>query len=139
MKKFRVPVQARELVWNEYVAIVEANSREEALEKVKASDNPFYDFNPDENGINTVTLEVIETEEYSTEETFLDRIKEVEKYSYQAEFKIFDLLRLEKDAIYAMVESEIPNIDEIYEMDIIPVGISGKSVTLKFVPTKYKE
>lgn len=139
MKKFRVPVQARELVWNEYIAIVEANSREEALEKVKASDDPFYDFDPDENGINTVTLEVLETEEYFTEETVLDRVKEVEKYSYQAEFEIFDLLRLEKDAIYTMVENEIPNIEEIFEMDIIPIGVNGKNVVLKFIPTNYKE
>ncbi len=139
MKKFRVPVQARELVWNEYIAIVEANSREEALEKVKASDNPFYDFDLDENGTNTVTLEVIETEEYSTEETGLDRVKEVEKYSFTIGFEIFDLLRLGKDALYTMVENEIPNIKEITEMDIIPIDIQNQYVILKFIPTKYKE
>jgi len=140
MKKFRVPFQVRELVWNNCIATVEANTKTEAFEKVKNSANPFFDFNAKWDGINTVTVEVPETEIFNyMEEITVDNVKEVEKYSYQADFEIFDLLRLSKDAMYGVVESEIPDIEEICDMDIIPIGINGKSVTLKFIPTEYRE
>lgn len=139
-KKFYVPFQVKEIVWNNCVATIEASTKKEAYQQVENSTNPFFDFNAEWDGCNTVTSEVVETEIFNyVEETEVSDVKEAEKYSYQAEFEIFDLLRLEKDAIYTMIENEIPNIEEIYEMDIIPVSISGKNVTLKFVPTKYKE
>ena len=140
-KKFKVPFQTRELVWNNCVGFnIEANTKAEAFLKVKNSNNPFFDFDASWDGCNTVTNEVVETEIFNyMEEVEVSDVEEVEKYSYQAEFKIFDLLRLEKDVIYTMVENEIPNIDEIFEMDIIPIGINGKSVVLKFIPTNYKE
>ena len=109
-KKFKVPFQAKELVWNNCVPDIEVNTK------------------------------AVETEIFNyMEEVEVSDVKEAEKYSFTAGFEIFDLLRWEKDAVYTMVEEQIPGIKEISEMDIIPIGIQNQYVILKFIPTKYKE
>jgi len=139
-KRFKVPFLVKETVWNNNIAEVEAATKKEAYEKVKKSTNPYFDFDAAWDGCNTVTDDVIETETFNyMKETEVEDVKEVEKYSYKADFEIFDLLRMEKDAIYDMIESKFPDIEEIYKMDIIPVCINGKFITLKFIPTEYKE
>lgn len=139
-KKFHVPFQTREIVWNNCVATVEANTKAEAFEKVKNSDNPFFNFDAEWDGCNTVTTEVVETEVYNyMKEATVEDVKEVEKYSYQSGFEILDLLKLSKDTLYKSVEEQIPNIEKIFEMDIIPIDIKNQYVILKFIPREYKE
>jgi hypothetical protein len=139
MKKFKVPFKARELVVNNCVTTVEAENEEEAIQKVAFSienSNPFADFDCDWDGFNSITEEVIETEEYYLDDPVLEEIKEVEEPFCELEYEAFDLLRLEKDAVYGAVEQKLGDI-EVFDMKMIPVRLNGISVVYKCIPTEY--
>ena len=146
MRKFKVPFEAEEVVWNSSFAIVEAKSKEEAFAKVEQSieeSNPYRDFNAEWNGINTVTTEVIETSKYGIGEDYgvtIDDVTDVtNEISVEIEFEAFDLLRMEKDAVYTAVENKLNGIQEIFDMDIIPVGINGNAVKYKCIIKEYDD
>jgi len=69
MEKFAVPFNAEEKVINESMAIVEANTESEAFEmvesKIKEGENPFKYFDCQMYGVDTVTIDVLETEKYT--------------------------------------------------------------------------
>lgn len=146
MRKFKVPFEVEEVVWNSSYAIVEAESAEKAFAKVEQSieeSNPYRDFNAEWDGINTVTMEVIETSQYGIGEDYgvtIDDVEDVtDEISVEIEFKAFDLLRMEKDAIYTAVEHKLDNIQEVFDMDIIPVGINGEYVKYKCIIKEYDD
>ena len=145
-KQFLVPFVAEETVWNNCVAKVEATSKEEAFAMVEQSiedSNPFRDFNAEWDGINTVTMEVVETSSYGIGDEHNIDANDVEEckddvLGVKLTFSAFDLLRLEKDAIYHAVEQELDGID-VLEMEMIPVGVSGNDVVYNCIPTEYKK
>jgi len=145
-KQFLVPFVAEETVWNNCVAKVEATSKEEAFEMVEQSikeSNPFRDFNAEWDGINTVTMEVVETSSYGIGDEHNINVNDVEEckeneLSVKLTFSAFDLLRLEKDAIYHAVEQELDGI-EVLDMEMIPIGVSSNEVFYKCIPTEYKK
>ncbi|WP_152184415.1 hypothetical protein [Sulfurimonas indica] len=143
MKTYLVPFEAEETVWNSCVAKVEAASKEEAFAKVQnsiESGNPFRDFNADWDGANTATSEVVETTRYCIGDEYnctVEDVKEVNELEVELTFSAFDLLRLEKDAIYSAVEQQLDGV-EVLDMEIIPSKISGTEVTYRCIPTDYK-
>ena len=145
MRKFKVPFEAEEIVWNSCFAVVEAETAEEAYKMVEESietSNPFGDFDASWDGINTVTSECIETREYAIGEDYgvtVEDVKDItDEISVTLEFSAFDLLRLSKDAIYEAVEQQLDGI-EVLDMDMIPVGVIGDAVQYKCVATQYKK
>lgn len=146
MRKFKVLFEAEESSWNSCFAIIEAESAEEAYKKMEDSidvSNPFRDFNAEWDGINTVTTEVIETAQYGIGEDYGVTIDDVEdvtgEISVEIEFEAFDLLRMEKDAIYTAVEHKLDGIQEVFDMDIIPIGVNGNAVKYKCVIKEYDD
>ncbi len=146
MRRFKVPFEAEETVWNSSFAIVEAESAEEAFAKVERSieeSNPYRDFDAEWDGINTVTTEVIETSQYGIGEDYgvtIDDVEDVtDEISVEIEFKAFDLLRMEKDAIYTAVEHKLDGIQEVFDMDIVPIGVSGNAVKYKCIIKEYDD
>lgn len=143
MKTFIVPFQAEEIVWNNCIARVEAESKENAFMKVEQSikeNNPFADFDAAWSGTNTVTSEVIQTTKYGIGDEYsctLEDVKEANKLETTITCSAFDLLRWGKDGFYEMVEQNLDGV-EVLDMDIIPIGVSGNEVTYKCVPTEYK-
>jgi len=133
-----VPFEAEEIVWNSCIAKVKAASKEEAFAMVEQSieeSNPFRDFNADWDGINTVTSEVIETIKYVSVED-IKEVNELNELEVELTFSAFDLLRLEKDAIYHAVEQQLDGI-EVLDMEMIPAKISGSDITYRCIPTKF--
>ena len=146
MRKLKVPFETEETVWNRSFAIVEAESAEEAFAKVERSieeSNPYRDFNAVWDGINTVTSEVIETSKYGIGEDYgvtIDDVEDVtDEISIEIEFGAFDLLRMEKDAIYTVVEHKLDGIQEVFDMDIVPIGVSGNAVKYKCIIKEYDD
>lgn len=143
MKTFIVPFQAEEIVWNDCIARVEAESKEDAFMKVEQSikeNNPFADFNAEWDGINTVTSEVIETTKYGIGDEYnctLEDVKEVNNLETTITCSAFDLLRWGKDGFYEMVEQNLNGV-EVLDMKITPIGVSGSEVIFKCVPTEYQ-
>jgi len=98
-KTYMVPFQAEETVWNSCVAKVEANSKEEAFQAVKKSieeSNPFRDFNAEWNGINTVTIECIETAGYGIGEDSGLTVEDVVEADERIKCEISNNQKLEK-------------------------------------------
>jgi len=139
---YMVPFEAEEIVWNSCVAKVKAASKEEAFAMVEQSieeSNPFRDFNADWNGINTVTSEVIQTTKYCIGDDYnlsVEDVKEVNELEVELTFSAFDLLRLEKDAIYHAVEQQLDGV-EVLDMEMIPTKISGSDITYRCIPTNF--
>ena len=126
IKKFFVEFQEQELVWNKYVAEVDANDEEAAFEKV----NKLI-----EDGLNPhLTLECLQigaSEPICSEYRFLiekdDSVVEIPNsnlfiYIYMS---IMDIARLGKDELYSYVEGKFNNNIEIQEMELFSIPSSN--------------
>jgi len=146
MKSYLVPFVAEETVWNDCVARVEANSKEEAFLKVQKSieeSNPFIDFNASWNGINTVTTECVETEQYAIGDEYNTTVEDVkednEDISCELAISALDIAQY-GDELYKKVEEKFleNNLDiDIRDMNLTPIGIDGDLVNYKVIPTEY--
>jgi len=148
MRTYLVPFQSEEIVWNDCIAEVEANSREEAFKIVEDSitnSNPFRDFNAQWNGVNTVTNEVVEVTKYAIGEEYnstIDDVKEADNKIYaELQLEAFDMLRLDKDEIYRMVEEKFRQVGlilDITSINIIPKKIEEETITYYCYPVDYR-
>jgi len=148
MRTYLVPFQAEEIVWNDCVANVEANTKVEAFALVENSitySNPFKDFDAQWDGLNTVTNEVIETTKYGIGEeynTTVDDVTEADDRVYlELKLSALDMLRFDKDEIYRMVEDKFAKVGlyfDITSMDIIPKVIEEHFITCYCYPVDYQ-
>jgi len=147
-KTYIVPFQAEEIVWNNCIAKVEANSKEEALEKVEKSvenSNPLFDFNTDWDGTNTVTNECIETIQCKMKDDFEVTVYHIKEFDDRIRCELshtaFDIARYGKDDLYKQAENiflEVGLTLDILEMDMVPTAIEEHFVTYECIPTEYK-
>ena len=142
-KNFKVKFQTKETCWNNCVAIVEAETKEEAYKKVEDSidnSNPFAEFNSEWDGINTVTENVVEDPEYyigSLYDSTIEDVDEVNEFETIIRCTAFDMLRWSKDEFYAMVE-EKSGLTEVSDMFIEVVNASGAYISFKCTPLEFK-
>lgn len=129
IKKFFVEFQEQELVWNKYVAEVDATDEEAAFEIV----NKLI-----EDGLNPhLTLKCLQigaSEPIYSENKFLiekdDSVVEIANsnlfiYIYMS---IMDIARLGKDELYSYVEGKFNNNIEIHEMELFSIPSSNPLV-----------
>ena len=153
MKTYLVPFQEEETVWVNYLASVNANSKEEAYDKLKglieAGETPHhYD---DEVDGHTYLIEATQNlgiaehiggdGKFNIEDFGIDDVKEIdERVSCKLDFTAFDIARYGQDELYNIAEAEFSKVGlslEILEMDMIPTKIEEHFVSYDCIPTEY--
>ncbi len=143
MRTYLVPFQEEEIVWVEYNAKVEANSKEEAFSRIKQiiedDDYPHREYDCENLGI----VEHIESNsKFFMDDVSIDDVQiEDDRLSCEISHTAFDVTRLGKDALYSEVEDIFLRIGiniEVIKMDMIPIRIKEHSVTYKCIPTEHK-
>ena len=143
MKIYLVPFTEKEKVTVDYIAKVEAKSKEDAYDKIikiideKESPHAYYD--SDNNGI----AEHLDSCCHFDIEPFdEDDIKiEDDRLSCELSYTAFDIARLGKDEIYKVAEESFLKAGiriDIIEMDMIPIKIEEYFVTYNCIPTEHK-
>ncbi|MCK9553203.1 hypothetical protein [Aquamicrobium sp.] len=122
MKKFKVPFQSQETVWMNNEAIVEAKSKEDAYNKVKAwiekNSNPFS--NPDFDCTQLEMSESMEVETYDINpdeeplEEFLERVTMIQDTSsyLKADITPYNRAQLQSKNIVSVLKINIADIKE---------------------------
>jgi hypothetical protein len=143
MKTYLVPFTEKEKVVVNYLAKVEAKSKEDAYDKIikiiDDNESPHAYYDSDNNGM----AEHIDSCCYFDIEPFDDYdIKiEDERIACYLDFTAFDIARIGKDEMYNMAEECFLKVGiriEIIEMDMIPVKIEEHFVSYRCIPTEHK-
>ena len=143
MKTYLVPFTEKEKVVVDYIAKVEAKSKEEAYDKIikiiDENESPHEYYDADNYGI----AEHLDSCCHFDIEPFDESdIKEVDnRLSCELSYTAFDIARLGKDEIYKVAEENFLKVGiriDIIEMDMIPIKIEECFVTYRCVPTEYK-
>jgi hypothetical protein len=143
MKTYLVPFTEKEKVVVDYIAKVEAKSKEEAYDKIikiiDENESPHEYYDADNYGI----AEHLDSCCHFDIEPFDESdIKEVDnRLSCELSYTAFDIARLGKDEIYKVAEENFLKVGiriDIIEMDMIPIKIEEYFVTYRCVPTEHK-
>lgn len=154
MKTYLVPFQEKETVIVGYQAKVNANTKEEAFDKISniiadgEDPHSFTDVNA--NGIEYdieahANLGIIEhidsTYEYKMDDYSADDVEEDDdRVCCELELTAFDIARYGQDELYKMVEEKFRQVGlnyEILEMDMIPTKIEEHFVTYDCIPINF--
>jgi hypothetical protein len=154
MKTFLVPFEETETVLVGYKAKINANSHEEAFDKlqgiIQAGESP-HNFNDEIDGhfytieasVNTGIIEHVHSDcKYNMESYGLNDVKEVdERVSCKLDLTAFEIARYGNEELYNMAVAKFNKVGlslEILEMEMIPAKIEEHFVSYDCIPTEYK-